>query len=120
MSLRVYLDDCAYDKELERRLQQEGHDVITPVSAGLLGGADPVHMAYAATHGLILVTKNPFDFEVLHSLNSEHSGIIAIYQDNDAARDMSVAEIVRAINNLAKSGIPLEGQFVILNAWRMR
>ena len=43
---------------------------------------------------------------------------MAIYQDNDVTKDMKNNEIARAIDNLLKAGITIEGNFHILNAWR--
>lgn len=31
---------------------------------------------------------------------------------------MSYADIVKAIGNLERSGIPITGQFIVLNVWR--
>jgi hypothetical protein len=45
---------------------------------------------------------------------------MAIYQDNDVTRDMNNSEIVRAIDNLLISGIAIEGNFHILNAWKFK
>jgi hypothetical protein len=63
----------------------------------LNGEDDDVHFGFAAARGLTLNTKNPADFKALHDLEQRHSGIFAVYQDNDLSRDMSNADIVRAI-----------------------
>lgn len=118
MSLRLYLDDSAYAKELVSRLRAAGHDVQTPVEAGTRGLHDPVHLRHAIAQRRVLLTRNPDDFEDLHREVATHPGIVSIYQDNDATRDMSYAEIVRALGNLESSGIVLENGFHILNAWR--
>jgi hypothetical protein len=54
--------------------------------------------------GLILLTKNPDDFVELHQQNPEHAGILLLYQDNNPDRDMSHADVVRAIVNLELAG----------------
>jgi hypothetical protein len=118
LNLRIYLDDCAYDKALARLLHQAGCEVVTPFDAGIAGQPDAVHFAYATHRGLILLTKNPRDFEELHTRFPEHSGIFAVYQDNDATRDMSLSDIVRAIRNLVDAGVSITGQFIPLNVWR--
>jgi hypothetical protein len=118
LSQKIYLDDCAYDKELVRQLEQAGHQVTTPAQAGNSGRADEVHFRYAADHGLLLLTKNPDDFLELHTKDSKHAGILVIYQDNDPDRDMSEADIVRAIANLVTADISLPGTVQVLNAWR--
>jgi len=118
LSLRIYLDDCAYDKVLVRLLRQAGYIVVTPFDADLAGQPDVVHFGYAISQDLILLTKNSRDFEELHTRSPEHPGILSVYQDNDPTKDMSVADIVRAIQNLTAADIPIVGQFIPLNAWR--
>ena len=74
--------------------------------------------------GSTIITKNPADFKALHDLDQRHSGILAVYQDNDPSRDMSHADIVRANRNLEEAapqgGPPIPGQFHTLNDWRYR
>lgn len=86
------------------------------------GEDDDVHLAFAAQHNLTIITKNPSDFQDLHDLDPHHSGILAVYQDNDPSRDMSDAEIVKAISNLEAAaqsgGDPIPGKFHSLNDWR--
>lgn len=118
MSLRIYLDDCAYDKALLRLLRQAGYEVVTPFAANLAGQPDTVHFEYAISQNLILLTKNPRDFEELHTRFPDHPGILSVYQDNDPTKDMNIVDIVRAIQNLIATGMPLAGQFIPLNAWR--
>jgi hypothetical protein len=80
-----------------------------------------VHFHYAQTHGLVLITKNPRDFLVLHNQDPIHSGIFAIYQDNDPTRDMRPADIVGAIAKIEDAvqyGYQIAGAFHNLNAWR--
>jgi hypothetical protein len=101
-----------------RLLRQVGWEVVSPFDAGIVGQLDEVHLAYATSQGLILLTKNPRDFEELHTRFPQHSGILAVYQDNDPTKDMSVADILRAIQNLIAAGMPITGQFIPLNAWR--
>ena len=119
MSLRLYLDDCAYSKLLLQILQAppQRHTVAIPEEAGLRGAPDPEHFAYARAHSMILVTKNPDDFEALHRQQPDYPGIFAIYQDNDS-RDMSYAEIAQAIANIVAAEVPITGTFHTLNRWR--
>lgn len=118
MNLRIYLDDCAYDKLLVRLLRRAGCEVVTPFDVDLAGQPDEVHFGYATSQDLVLLTKNPRDFEELHRRFPTHPGILSVYQDNDPTKDMSVADIARAIQNLITAGMPLVGQFIPLNAWR--
>jgi predicted nuclease of predicted toxin-antitoxin system len=69
LSLKIYLDDCAYDKQLVALLQATGHQVTTPADAGITAKPDEDHFCYAAAHGLVLITKNPDDFKELHKGN---------------------------------------------------
>jgi hypothetical protein len=122
VALNLYQDDCSNARLLAELLRQAGHTVLRPIDAGLAGEDDEVHLAFAAAHGLTLITKNPADFLRLHESNPRHSGILAVYQDNDAARDMTDAEIVKAIKNLEEAarsgGDPIPGMFHVLNNWR--
>ncbi len=122
MSLNLYLDDCANSDLLADLLRQAGHHVMRPADSDLEGANDHAHFAFAVANGLAVITKNPSDFENLHDLDPRHSGILAIYQDNDPDRDMSDADIVKAISNLEASasigGEPIARHFHSLNDWR--
>lgn len=118
MSLKIYLDDCAYAKDLVRLLRLAGHEVVTPAEAGMTSADDEVHFGYAAAQSLVILTKNPDDFAELHAMDSGHAGILAVYQDNNPDRDMSYADIVRAIGNLERAGVEIAGNFHNLNVWR--
>lgn len=124
MALNLYLDDCSNSDLLATLLRQAGHQVLRPTdnAVGLEGEHDHVHFAFAAAQGLAIITKNPADFKALHDLDQRHSGILAVYQDNDSSRDMSNADIVRAIRNLEEAtqqgGPPIQGDFHTLNDWR--
>jgi Domain of unknown function (DUF5615) len=118
LSQKIYLDDCAYDKELVKRLQGAGHQVVTPAQAGTSGREDEVHFRFAVAQGLVLLTKNPGDFLKLHKADPAHAGILVIYQDNDPDRDMNTADVVRAVANLEQAGVPFRSSFHVLNAWR--
>jgi hypothetical protein len=126
VALRLYLDDCAFSHELRTLLLAAGHHVVVPSDAGLTGEYDERHFEYAVRNLLILVTKNPGDFCLLHedfqARSQDHPGIFAVYQDNDITRDMSDREIVRVIGNAEatyqSASIPFTNQFVSLNAFR--
>lgn len=117
LSLRLYLDDCADSTRLFTLLQENGHHVTRPRDVSLTGASDAMHFIYAREHDLILITTNPRDFEPPHQQYHDHPGIFAIYQDNDL-RDMTLAEIVQAIHNVMAAGVPIAGQFIVLNSWR--
>jgi predicted nuclease of predicted toxin-antitoxin system len=121
VALNLYLDDCILSHRITDLLRQAGHEVVRSSDVGLEGADDDVHFRYAADNGLILITKNPKDFKILHDSDPLHFGIFAIYQDNDG-RDMSDAEIVRAIRNLEdaahRDSFPIHGGFYSINDWR--
>jgi len=98
VALKLYLDDCSNSDLLANLLRQAGHEVVRPTDerVGLIGEDDDVHFAFVAAHGLTLITKNPANFKALHDLDLPHSGILAVYQDNDPSRDMSNADIVKS------------------------
>ena len=119
MSLRLYLDDCAYDRRLLDLLRAPPHShyVVTLFEAGIAGLHDEVHFAYARQHDLILVTKNPIDFLDLQAANPDHPGLLLIYQDNRPT-DMRAEDIARAIHNLEAAGVSFPGQCFELNHWQ--
>lgn len=118
MSLRLYLDDCSYSRELTAKLRDAGHEVLIPIDAGTYGVSDRLHIERAIVERRLLITHNCRDFAQLHRELIRHPGIVGIYRDNDASRDMSYDEIVAALQRLEESGTPLENAFHVLNAWR--
>lgn len=96
MTLRLYLDDCAFSHNLRRLLQTDDHDVEVPVDASppLTGAEDIVHLEHASRTGRTLLTLNPKDFLALHQSNASHAGILAVYQDNNVLKDMSDSNYV--------------------------
>jgi hypothetical protein len=87
-----------------------------------LGWNDSDHLDYAAQHGYALLTHDPEDFQDLHDLwqaqGQQHSGVLLVYQDNDASKDMAPSDIARAIENLLASGLPIVNNVYTLNRWR--
>ena len=122
MSASLYLDDCADRDELGDRLRAAGFEVYTPRSEDTVGWDDPDHLAHAATKGFALLTFNAGDFRDLHEQWAaearDHAGILLVRFDNDRRRDMQPADIVRALQRLLQSGLPLADQIHSLNAWK--
>lgn len=120
----VYLDESAFAYDIAAALEAHGYRVITPRDVGLLGAPDEEHLEYASTAGIPLLTRDSRDFGHLHMLSGStaaaprHSGILAVYEDNDPAKDMSPREIARAIANLLAAAVPIAGEFHVLNRWR--
>ena len=117
MSLRLLLDEDSQAKYLVNLLQIAGHDVLTVNEADLMSRADSIVLDYARQQERVLLTRNCADFQELHEANSEHPGILAVFQNPDLAKNMSYQSIVQAIANLEAVGYILENQFVILNQW---
>ncbi len=117
MSLRLLIDEDSQAKSLVSLLRKAGHDVKTANEAGLSGQEDFLVLDYARDINRILLTQNCDDFEALHKANSQHPGILVIYQNNNRAKDMSRQELVKAIANIEKAGIRLANQFISLNQW---
>jgi hypothetical protein len=120
--MEVYLDDCSDADDLVTFLTQAGHVVHTPRSEGTSGARDSRHLEYAAGRGYTLITQNPDDFILLHTdwqaQGRTHSGILLIYRENIKGKDMGPHDIVRAINKLVASGLPIGNEIHTLNQWR--
>lgn len=117
MSLRLLVDEDTLAKALVGRLRKAGHDVLTVHEAGLTGEPDDRVIEHARQESRILLTRNCEEFRVLHAAHPNPPAVCAIYQDRDPSKNMTYAEIVRALENLEASGLELGGQFVVLNAW---
>jgi hypothetical protein len=119
VALSLYLDDCANSDLLADLLARAGHSVVRPTDVGTFGADGDVHFLYAQTRGLVVITKNPPDFQALHQADPKHPGIFAIYQDNHVNRDMIDVDVVAAIARIeAVVGYPIAGEFHNLNLWR--
>ena len=120
--MRLYLDDDSAGVLLTQFLRQAGHDVQRPIEIGMAGRDDAVHLAHAARQGRITLSRNHRDFENLHDLviavRGIHPGILVVRKDNNPKRDLTDGGIVRAIGKLLASGVPIAGQFYVLNHWR--
>ncbi len=117
MSLRLLLDEDSQAKRLVSILEQAGHEALTINEVGLAGLSDDVVLNYAKEANLILLTHNCDDFEELHNLNPNHSGILAVYSNANRFKNMSFQAIAKAIMNLEVSGISIANQFISLNSW---
>jgi len=113
----MLLDEDSQAKYLVNLLQAAGHDVVTVNSVDLMSRPDLVVLDFARQDERVLLTRNCDDFQELHQLNSIHSGVLAVYQDSDPAKNMSYKEIVKAIANLESAGYALRNRFVVLNQW---
>ena len=112
MSLRLLLDEDSQAKRLVSVLEQAGHEVFTINEVGLAGSSDDVVFNYANEANLVLLTHNCDDFEELHNIIPNYSGILAVYSNADHFKNMSFKTIVKAISNLESNSIPLTNQFI--------
>jgi hypothetical protein len=120
--MNLYLDDDSAKVSLAALLKKAGHQVVTPRDARIAGASDPRHLIHAVQNGLGLLTRNHDDFEDLHSLlqvtGGRHCGLLVVRLDNDPTHDMKDRDIVTAIANLVRSGVPIANELHILNHWR--
>jgi predicted nuclease of predicted toxin-antitoxin system len=120
--MNLYVDDNMNKALLATLLRKAGHQVTAPTDVGTAGIFDARHFVHAMTSALLVLTKDHQDFEDLHVVvqasQGQHPGILAIRQENDARRDMKDRDIVRAIGNLERTGVPLANIFHVLNYWR--
>jgi uncharacterized protein with PIN domain len=76
---RLYLDEDVHVR-VARIIRGHGYEVHTARGEGMLGTTDAEQLAFAATQGMVLVTHNRVDFEVLARRYFEedrsHSGIV--------------------------------------------
>ena len=71
--VRYYLDE-QMPRPVARELRRHGIDVETTVEAGLMSASDEVQLAYAITHGRVVVTEDD-DFSRLHRRGIAHARI---------------------------------------------
>jgi Domain of unknown function (DUF5615) len=120
--LNLYLDDDSAKTSMVRLVRAAGCQVVIHADAGLAGVSDPRHLTHTGQHHLVLLTRNHDDFEDLHLLvqatGGNHPGLLVVRSDNDPSRDMKDRDIVRAIANLERAGVPVTNEFPILNHWR--
>jgi len=120
--MNLYLDDNINKSRLADRLRRAGHQVVLPATVGLSGAIDSRHFLHAIEQQLVLVTRDHYDFFVLHRVvraaQGQHPGILAVRADNDPRRDMKDGDVVRALDNLERARVPVANEFHILNHWR--
>lgn len=117
MSLSLLVDEDSQAKYLVNLLKSAGHDVLTVNEAHLSGAPDPSVFAFARDQGRILLTRNCSDFQEIHQIQPNHPGILAVYQNTDASKNLSYQDIVKAIQNLEAASLDIESQFIVLNQW---
>ena len=67
MTIRLYVDEDAQDRDLVRSLLARGVDVVTASDAGMIERPDEEHLDYATASGRVLFSFNVSDFYRLHT-----------------------------------------------------
>jgi predicted nuclease of predicted toxin-antitoxin system len=117
LSLRLLVDEDTQAHLLVEMLRADGHNVLTVSEASLTAKPDRTVLNFARSQQRVLLTRNCNDFFILHEADPAHSGILAVYQDATPRKSMDYAAIIRAIANLESTGLPLLGQFIVLNQY---
>lgn len=118
MTIRLYVDEDAMDKDLVQALRARGVDVITSLDAGMIEREDGEHLDYATAQGRILYSFNVGDFYRLHTAflaqGKSHAGIILARQQG-----YSLGEQMRRLLKLiaTKSAEEMKNQVEFLSAW---
>ena len=118
MTIRLYVDEDAVDKDLIQALRARGVDVITALEAGMIERQDEEQLEYAAVQKRVLYSFNVRDFYRLHTdflaRGRSHAGIILAQQQR-----YSVGEQMRRLLRLiaTKSAEGMRNQVEFLSAW---
>ena len=83
-------------------LRSAGHDVVTSIDVFGTGASDTAVFEHGKREKRAILTFDCDDFVALHEKDSEHSGILLVYQDGDS-RDMTYREIVGAIDSATQA-----------------
>ncbi len=114
MAVRLLVDECSEAKLLVQKLRDAQHDVLTVSEANLRSVRDADVFAAAIAADRILLTHNPADFIELHeermAQNQKHPGLFLVHRKNKPT-DMTYDQIVKAIENLETTAVPLENTY---------
>jgi Domain of unknown function (DUF5615) len=102
MTIRLYMDEDAMDRDLMRALRARGVDVVTALENGLIDRDDRQHLENATRQGRTLYGLNVGDYYHLHTTTiaegKSHAGIILARQQH-----YSVGEQMRRLLKLIAS-----------------
>lgn len=116
--MRLLVDECLVAAELIRRLRHAGHDVVTSVERVGAGASDSDVFNIAKDEQRTILTANCTDFAALHTANSEHAGLLLVYEDGDS-RDMTYSDMVAAIDRAVRRNPDgFSSRSIILNHFR--
>jgi len=96
--MRPCVDEDVRSAELLKRLRNGGHDIIT-VEKSL---ADQDLWDLAQRQDAPVLTRNAADFIGLAQSGIAHAGLLVVFAEGDATRDMKPGAIARAIDRIDK------------------
>jgi len=118
VTIGLYVDEDAMDKDLVRALRSRGVDVISALDAGMIERKDEEHLRYATAQGRVLYTFNVGDFCRLHvaflAQGKSHAGIILAGQQRYTAGDQ-MRRLLRLI--ATKSPEEMRNQVEFVSTW---
>jgi len=118
MTIHLYIDEDAMDKDLCQALQARGVDVLTALDAKMIECSDEQHLEYATEQNRVLYSFNISDFYQLHmsfqASGKAHAGIILAQQQR-----YSVGEQMRRLLRFIaiKPAENMNNQVEFLSAW---
>ena len=112
--MKLLVDEDSQAHRLLEALRHAGHDVLSVGELGCNGLPDAQVFAQAQSQERALLTHNVADFLP----PAQQAGVLAIFRDGNPRNTMSYEQIVRALGALEAAGLPMQGQFHILNHWR--
>jgi hypothetical protein len=118
VTVRLYLDEDAMDKDLIRALRARGVDVEAANEVGMVEREDHEHLEYATAQGRILHSFNIGHFCRLHAeflaSQKSHAGIVLCRQQH-----YSVGEQMRRLLKLiaSKTAEDMRNQLEFLSDW---
>ncbi|MBX9879919.1 MAG: DUF5615 family PIN-like protein [Candidatus Obscuribacterales bacterium] len=119
MTLKLLLDEDSQSRQLVILLTKDGHDVLTVNDAGLASKSDKEIFEFAIKKKRIILTSNCRDFLLLAqeyvNASKRYPGLFLVYKDNKRGKDMSRAEIAKAIANVESAGLSLQSEIITLN-----
>jgi predicted nuclease of predicted toxin-antitoxin system len=122
LSLRLLVDECLLNKLLLDALTAAGHDVQTVRQTNLLSKPDDAVFAHAIAENRIVITSNCDDFTELSNAHiaakEHHPGVLLVFQYNNPNKDMSVADIIKAIANFEATGAPIQNTHISLARYK--
>ena len=118
MTIRLYLDEDAMDRDLVRALRARGVDVEPANEVGMIEREDDEHLTYATTQGRVIFSFNIGDFCRLHgefmANRKSHAGIVVSRQQR-----YSVGEQMRRLLKLIanKTAEEMRDRLEFLSDW---